>query len=71
MTEVNDIVQPAVFRAKDAAAYLGIGVTRFYQLIGEGKIRNGLVYSSRCRVWRRTWLDEFIDAVELEQNGQA
>lgn len=69
MTEVTQM-QPAVFRAKDAAAYLGIGLTSFYELINQGKIRNGLVYSSRCRVWRKKWLDEFIDAVELEQNEE-
>lgn len=66
MTEVSE-VQPAVFRAKDAAAYLGIGLTSFYDLINQGKIRQGLVYNSRCRVWRRQWLDNFIDEIEQGQ----
>ena len=69
MTEVTQ-VQPAVFRAKDAAAYLGMGLTSFYDLINEGKIRQGLVFSARCRVWRRQWLDQFIDAVEKEQKEE-
>lgn len=70
MTEVNDIIQPAVFRAKDAAAYLGMGTTSFYDLINRGKIRQGLFFSRRCRVWRRQWLDDFLDKMEQEQAEQ-
>lgn len=66
MTEVTQ-VQPAVFRAKDAAAYLGMAESTFWEYVRKGKIGKGLRYSSRCTVWRQKVLDKFLDAIEQEQ----
>lgn len=63
-------IEPAVYRAKEAAAYLGVGLTKFYALIKTGKLNQGIRFSCRCRVWRKKVLDEFIDALEKEQNKE-
>ncbi len=62
-------MEVGVFRIKDAAKYLGISVTTFWRYVKEGKIKKGLQYgdNKRITVWRKQWLDDFLDTLEHEQ----
>lgn len=62
-------MEVGAFRAKEAAAYLGIGMTKFYELIKDGKISKGLPLSHSCKLWRKKTLDEFLDRLEQEQTA--
>lgn len=68
--EVSTNEAVALFRAKEAAKYLGIGTTKFYEIVKTGKIGAGLRFGCRCRVWRRQVLDEYINSLEREQQTE-
>jgi predicted DNA-binding transcriptional regulator AlpA len=54
-----------VLRAKDAAKFLGIGLSTFWRWVADGKIKQGIHLGSRVTVWERTTLEKFIaDATE-------
>jgi excisionase family DNA binding protein len=51
-----------ILRPKEAARRLGVGHTRFYELVNEGRLR--LVrLGERCVGIREDELDQFIDAL--------
>jgi len=50
-----------VLRAKDAAAFLGIGLSTFWRWVQEGRIAKGVHLSARATVWRRTDLEQFLE----------
>lgn len=50
-------------RAAQAQAYLGLRHSSFYKLIADGKLRQGVLIG-RARIWRRSWLDEFLDGLD-------
>lgn len=54
------------FRIKEAARYLGIGKTKLYELIDQGKIKTSFL-STRCRVIRKEVLDEFLLSTEEQK----
>lgn len=54
---------PMVLRAKDAAAFLSIGLSTFWRWVQQGKLPHGLRLSARCTVWRREELEAFLNQV--------
>ena len=50
-----------VLRAKDAAAFLGIGMSTLWYWAQLGKIPAGIRLSNRCTVWRRRDLETFLN----------
>lgn len=70
MTETKIIkIEPAVLSSKEAALYLGVGRNTFWNIVSSGKIGNGLVIGERKKVWRKQVLDDFLNSLELEQEG--
>ena len=45
-------VLPKAFRAKDVAAYLGVGVSTVWRWQREGILPPGVRLTPRCTVWR-------------------
>ena len=60
LMESNSQQGDPALRAQAAQAYLGIRHSLFYRLIREGRLPQG-VCLGRARVWRRSWLDRFLD----------
>lgn len=58
MKEVK--VLPVHLRAKQAAAYLGIGISTLWRWSNEGRLPRPIRLSSRCSVWPQTALDAFL-----------
>lgn len=57
----------AALKASDAAHYLGIGRTKFYELIKSKALPRGIRYDSlRTVVWRISTLDAYLDRLEQE-----
>ena len=47
-------------RAKDAAKFLGVGISTFWRWTSQGKIPRGIRLSSRCTVWKLADLEKFL-----------
>lgn len=70
-------IECAVMTAKQASQYLGISKVTFYSYIKSGLIKKGIVFNNdinNCpiqarRVWRKKYLDEFLDRLEQEQTA--
>lgn len=58
-----------VLRAKDAAAFLGLGVSTFWRWVKEGRLPKGTRLSARVTVWRISDLESFIDQQAAHQGG--
>lgn len=54
-----------MFRAQEAWTYIGTRRSKFYELIKAGLLRQGILLG-RCRMWRRSWLDQFLDSIGAE-----
>ncbi len=53
-----------MMRAKECAAFLGIGKSTFWKWVKEGRIHKGTRYSSRCTVWSYEDLKNFLDKAQ-------
>jgi prophage regulatory protein len=51
-----------IFRPRDAAAYLGIGLTMLYQLARDKQLPRAIKIGHRASGWRKSTLDKFIDS---------
>lgn len=51
-------------RAKDVAAFLGIGVSTVWKWVQSGRLPKGKRLSARCTVWMRADIERFLDTVE-------
>lgn len=60
-----------VLRVKDAATFLGIAQSTFWRWAQEGKLPKGIRLSTRCTVWKREDLEQFLSkaAEETKQGG--
>ncbi len=56
------IIPPKVFRAKEAAAYLGIAQSTFWRWVRDEVLPEGTLLSPRCRVWEITDIDAFLES---------
>ena len=59
----NHRISPRGFRADDAVAYLGMGKTKFLELVDKGMIPRPLVIDG-IKIWDRLDLDAVIDAAK-------
>ena len=59
----NHRISPRGFRADDAAAYLGMGKTKFLELVEKGAIPRAIVIDS-IKIWDRFDLDAVIEAAK-------
>ena len=59
----SHLVSPSGLRADDAAAYLGMGKTKFLELVDKGKIPRAFTIDS-IKIWDRFDLDAVIDAAK-------
>ena len=51
-------------RCKVAMSYLGLkSATTFYALVRSGQLPEGTLLGGRCKVWRRSVLDAFLDSI--------
>ena len=60
-----------VLRAKNAAAFLGIGESTFWKWSREGRLPRGTRLSARATVWRIVDLEAFLEqqANQQEEGG--
>jgi len=58
-----------VLRAKDAAAFLGLGKSTFWRWVAVGRLPKGIHLSARATVWRITDLKNFLE--QAAQGGVA
>jgi predicted DNA-binding transcriptional regulator AlpA len=58
-----------VLRAKDAAAFLGIGLSTFWKWVKDGRLPKGIRLSARCTVWRSEAIEDFIEQQATGQGG--
>jgi predicted DNA-binding transcriptional regulator AlpA len=56
-------INPRGLRADDAAAYLGMGKTKFLELVGKGMIPRAIIIDG-LKVWDRFDLDAVFDAAK-------
>lgn len=56
--------QRPTMRAKDAAAFLSVGVSTFWRWVAEGKIPKGTKLAARTTVWRRSDIEAFLKEAE-------
>ena len=59
----NHLISPRGLRADDAAAYLGMGKTKFLELVDKGTIPQAFTIDS-IKIWDRFDLDAVIDAAK-------
>jgi len=59
----NHLISPRGLRADDAAAYLGMGKTKFLELVDSGTIPRAVIIDS-IKIWDRLDLDAVIDAAK-------
>jgi len=59
----NHLISPRGLRADDAAAYLGMGKTKFLELVDKGTIPRAFTIDS-IKIWDRFDLDAVIDAAK-------
>jgi hypothetical protein len=68
----NHLISPRGLRADDAAAYLGMGKTKFLELVDKGMIPRAFTIDT-IKIRDRPDLDAVIDAAKAdtptEQNG--
>ena len=57
------LTNPRGLRADDAAAYLGMGKTKFLELVDKGAIPRAFIIDS-IKIWDRFDLDSVIDAAK-------
>jgi len=57
-------MNPVNYRPKDAAEYLGVGLSTLWRYIKQGKLRT-IKLSSNVTIIKKIELDAFIDGVEL------
>ena len=60
-TAVESARTAGVLRAKAGAAFLGIGESTFLRWVAEGRLPQGMRLTARCRVWRRSDLEAFLN----------
>ena len=63
MQKPNLLINPRGLRADDAAAYLGMGKTKFLELVDKGAIPRAFTIDS-IKIWDRFDLDAVIDAAK-------
>lgn len=56
---------PRGMRLESAAAWVGLGKTKFLQMVEDGRMPRGKTVDG-CRVWDRFQLDEAFDALPDE-----
>lgn len=56
------------YRAKECAAYLGIGVSTFLRWVAEGLIPEGYRLSRRATVWPIKELEKFVSGRERSKH---
>ena len=54
-------LKPKLLRAKQAAEYLSISKSQFYEWVAMGVLPKGKSLGKRCVVWRVDALDQFVD----------
>jgi excisionase family DNA binding protein len=54
-------VSPKMIRPKQAAQYLGVSTTTFWQFVREGKIPQGVKYTPKLTAFKIEDLDQFIE----------
>ena len=51
-------------RQKPSMDYIGVrSATTFNKLIKSGQLPKGTLFGGRCKVWRRSALDAFLDSI--------
>lgn len=63
-------IEQAFYTADEISKYLGINKATFYRYVNAGKISKGIKLSERRTVWRKKYLDEFLDRLEQEQTAE-
>jgi predicted DNA-binding transcriptional regulator AlpA len=63
IAETKPLDKPRGLRADDAAAYLGMGKTKFLELVDRGAIPRAVTIDS-IKIWDRLDLDAVIDAAK-------
>ena len=58
-----------VVRAKQAAAFLGLGESTFWRWVKNGKLPQGIHLSARATVWKIADLEAFIEQQTALQGG--
>ena len=61
LTGLNMQISPKILRAKQAADYLSISKSQFYEWVAMGVLPKGKSLGKRCVVWHVDTLDQFID----------
>lgn len=64
---MSTIHEQAAFRDKSAAQYLNVSRTKFRELVKQGRIPQPLKPSEGISIWRKEWLDRFLDELEALQ----
>lgn len=59
-----------MMRAKEAADFLGIGISTLWRWAKEGRLPKGISLSARCTVWRREDLEKFVSGMEGESRAE-
>ncbi|MBW9249923.1 MAG: hypothetical protein GJU72_12850 [Acidithiobacillus ferriphilus] len=62
--KVSDFANQAAFRDKNAASYLDMSRSTFRALVKAGRLPQPLKPSVGVSLWRREWLDKFLDEAE-------
>ena len=63
MKEKSNSCEPVALnamRAREAARYLGVGMSTLHRWRAEGRISAGHKLTPRCRVWLKSELDDFV-----------
>lgn len=63
--QVDRTYAPRGMRLEAAAAWVGLGRTKFLEMVTDGRMPKGKLVDS-CRVWDRFQLDEAFDALPDE-----
>lgn len=57
---MSENMSEKMLRAKDAAAFLGIGVSTLWKWVKDGRLPKGISLGPRCTVWRQSELGSFV-----------
>ncbi len=54
-------LQNSLLRTKGVALFLGVSIPTVWRWVAEGRLPRPIKLTARCSVWRREWLEDFVN----------
>jgi len=62
---MNELNSKQLYRVKDVASVVSVGVSTIYKWVSEGSFPPGVQLTGKCTVWTQGMLDEWMESKGL------